>query len=104
MQLSEEAKYDVKQRGSTITIRLRRTRVNVKNNQRFLDLRYFSTPVQMVRVKRRGRDTLLVLTLKRAAQPDVRLMEREGRPLLVVAFEHDSQAAPAPTAAPNPAR
>ena len=39
---------------NVLTLRLVNTQVNVKNNARDLDLRYFKTPVRSVKVKRKG--------------------------------------------------
>lgn len=97
-QLSAEADYTVKQRDGVITIRMRRTRVNVRNNLRRLDLSYFKTPVRTVKVRRKGRDAVATLTLKQESSPDIAFVDGggSGYKLLVVTFNHAS----APVAAP----
>jgi hypothetical protein len=92
-ELSAEAAYEVKTTGLTLRIRMRNTKVNVRNNMRHLDLRYFETPVRTVKVGRRGRDTVATVVLEREAVPTVRIIDgKAGYKLLVVQF-HD--AAPA---------
>ncbi|MCX4245582.1 hypothetical protein [Paraliomyxa miuraensis] len=86
-QLSAEASYEVATDGLTVRLKMRNTKVNVRNNLRFLDLRYFKTPVRTVKVTRRGRDTVATLVLKRDAVPRVQFVEgKAGYKLLVVQF------------------
>lgn len=78
-------KLDVK--GGVITLRLHHTRINVRNNARFLDLRYFRTPVRSVKVSRRGKDAVATIVLKRAAEPKLSwIAGKAGYRLLVVEF------------------
>jgi hypothetical protein len=84
-------------KGSTLTLRISNTKINVKNNTRHLDLRYFRTPVSTVKVKRSGKDTIATIVLKRGAEPKVALVDgKAGYKLLVVEFADSSADAPAP--------
>lgn len=86
-ELSAEGAYEVTNDGLTLRIRLRNTKVNVRNNTRYLDLRYFKTPVRTVKVTRKGRDTLATVVLKRDAVPNVQIIDgKAGYKLLVVQF------------------
>ncbi|MEM6995284.1 MAG: AMIN domain-containing protein, partial [Myxococcota bacterium] len=86
-QLNAAAQYSVEQNGLLIVIKLRNTKVNVRNNTRALDLRYFKTPVRTVKVRRRGRDTTARIVLKREASPQIEIVDgKEGYKLLVVQF------------------
>ena len=86
-ELSAEAVHEVTTDGLTLRIRMRNTKVNVRNNTRYLDLRYFRTPVRTVKVTRKGRDTLATVVLKRDAVPTVAIVDgKAGYKLLVVQF------------------
>jgi hypothetical protein len=86
-ELSADAAHEVTTDGLTLRIRMRNTKVNVRNNLRYLDLRYFKTPVRTVKVTRRGRDTVATVVLKRDAVPVVQIIEgKAGYKLLVVQF------------------
>lgn len=91
-QLSAEADYTVKQKDGVITVRMRKTKVNVRNNLRRLDLSYFKTPVKSVKVRRKGRDAVATISLKREATPDVSFVDGggSGYTLLVLSFTHTS--------------
>ncbi|MCH9684468.1 MAG: hypothetical protein K0V04_23740 [Deltaproteobacteria bacterium] len=102
LQLSDEAVHTVDQKGQTIKIRLRNTTVNVRNNMRRLDLRYFRTPIREVKVVRRGRDTVVTVQLKRVATPVVQIVDgKAGYKLMVVQFD-DAQEADAPVSTTRP--
>ncbi|MEM9458461.1 MAG: hypothetical protein AAGF11_30065 [Myxococcota bacterium] len=93
-QLSAAAGFEVDRKGQTIRIRMRNTKVNVRNNLRYLDLRYFKTPVRTVKVRRKGKDTIATIVLKRDANPQVSLMDgKAGYKLLVVQFSDISPTA-----------
>lgn len=102
-QLSSEADYTVSQKNGVITVRMRRTKVNVRNNLRRLDLSYFKTPVHTVKVRRRGRDAVATIKLKNDTTPDVSYVDSAGSgyKLLVLSFTHSSSAVQAPKRA-NP--
>lgn len=86
-ELSAEATHEVGSDGLTLRIRMRNTKVNVRNNTRYLDLRYFKTPVRTVKVTRKGRDTIATVVLKREAVPTVQIIDgKAGYKLLVVQF------------------
>lgn len=78
VQLTGKADFEIEQRGTKVRVRLKNTRVRERNNRRRLDLRYFDTPVQTVHVVQQGRDTVLSLTLKRAAEPVIAWSDHEG--------------------------
>ncbi len=84
-------------KGSTLTLRITNTKINVKNNTRHLDLRYFRTPVSTVKVKRSGKDAVATIVLKRGAEPKLSLVDgKAGYKLLVVEFADGNADAPAP--------
>ncbi len=86
-QLSAAVEHTVKHKNGRIEIRMKNTKVNVRNNMRHLDLRFFKTPAATVKVSRRGRDALAVITLKRAVEPTVELVTGQGGyKMLVVTF------------------
>lgn len=90
-------------RGDVVTLRMTNTRINVRNNARYLDLRWFRTPVRMVKVSRKGKDTLATIALKRSSVPQVSVLEgKAGYRLVVVAFEGESAPADVPEAPPPP--
>jgi hypothetical protein len=93
------SKLDI--RGSTVTLRLPNTKVNVRNNARYLDLRWFQTPVRSVKVTRRGRDTVATIVLKREATPSLVVLEgKAGYRLFVLEFAGTTEAVEAPLAPP----
>ncbi len=93
------SKLDIK--GSTITLRLVNTRINVRNNARYLDLRWFRTPVRSIKVSKKGKDTLATVVLKRDASPTLVVMEgKEGYRLVVLEFAGGTEATDAPIEAP----
>ncbi len=78
-------KLDVKP--GVVTVRLSNTRINVRNNSRSLDLRYFRTPVRSVKMTRRGRDAVATIVLKHASTPTVSwIAGKAGYRMLVVDF------------------
>lgn len=86
-QLNNAVQFSVESAQSVITIRMRNTKPNVRNNTRALDLRYFRTPVRSVKVRKRGKDTIAKIVLKHDAEPQVQLVDgKEGYKLLVVQF------------------
>ena len=81
-------RHTMSKKGLTITIKMTNTKVNVRNNRRHLDLRYFQTPVQMVRVRKRGKDTEATIQLKRDASPALSLQQgKGGYQLLTLQFD-----------------
>lgn len=104
-QLSSAIEHEVSeaQDGLVLRIRMKNTRVNVKNNRRRLDLRYFKTPVSEVRIKHKGRDTIATISLKRAEAPRVELTQgKAGYTLLIVEFAEGAGPTPAPSQPPPP--
>ena len=87
-QLNGPVQHEMHQDGLVLKVRMRNTKVNVKNNARRLDTRYFETPVREVRVRRVGKDTEATIELKRAASPTVQLVDgKGGYKLLTVQFD-----------------
>jgi hypothetical protein len=92
-QLSDQAAFDVTQKGTTIEIVLRKTKINVRNNMRELDLRYFKTPVRSVKVARKKKDILVTIVLNRNTTPTSKMIggkRGSGYKLLVLEFSHGS--------------
>jgi hypothetical protein len=96
-------RHSVSQDGLVLKVRLVNTKVNVRNNQRHLDLRYFETPVRMVNIRRRGKDTEATIQLKRESSPTVNLQDgKGGYKLLTIQF--DDARANGPGAGSDPYR
>ena len=86
-QLSSSVVHEFSQEGARIVIKLPNTSVNVRNNQRHLDTRFFRTPVTFVKVRRHGADTEIAIRLRRVAVPNVTLAPgANGYQMLVVEF------------------
>lgn len=99
-QLSAEAEYEVKEKNGVLRIRMRKTKVNVRNNLRRLDLSYFKTPVKTVKVTRKGRDAVATVTLKQESAPSISYVDGasgSGYKLLVISFDHAGASNSAPT-------
>ncbi len=90
-QLNAEVEHRLEQKGLTIMVRLPNTTVNVKNNRRPLDLRFFNTPVRLVTLRHVGSDAVATISLKREAAPSrVSLVPgASGYKLLVLEFPRD---------------
>jgi len=87
LQLSASANHEVSQDGMKIQVRLYNTAVNVQNNKRPLDLRYFDTPVQHVAIRTEGSDTVATITLKRESTPTTQMVPgANGYYMLVLEF------------------
>jgi hypothetical protein len=79
----------------TLVLRIVNAKINVKNNTRHLDLRYFRTPVRSVKVKRAGKDIVATIVLKRAAAPKLTLIDgKSGYKLVVLEFADADADAP----------
>lgn len=86
-QLSAGPEYQVAQEGLVIRVRMANTAVNVANNKRPLDLRYFKTPVKNVALRTEGADTVATITLKRESVPSTQLLPApNGYRMLVLEF------------------
>ncbi|MGF1466192.1 MAG: hypothetical protein ACFCGT_08655 [Sandaracinaceae bacterium] len=91
--------------GSRLVVRLPRTRVHVRNSTRWLETRFFNTPVLRARLVRRGRDTALVLHLRAPTPHQVRRATGGGFHYVYVDFPAGSYVeapAPPPAAATTP--
>ena len=94
LQLSAPAQYEVMKNERGIVVRLLNTSVNVKNNRRRLDTRYFITPVKHVDVRQDGLSTRVVVTLRREAEMKVEQKAAAGGySMLVLEFGNDAAAA-----------
>ncbi len=79
--------------GLTLTYRLPNTSVNVRNNQRRLDTRYFRTPVTSVSIRRSGADTLITVKLRREVAPQTRVVPgANGYSMFVIEFFDEAAA------------
>ena len=90
-QLSAEAAFEVTQKGTTIVVHMKRTKINVRNNMRELDLRYFKTPVRSVKVRKKGKDTIATIVLDRNTTPASKMISGKhgsGYKLIVLEFTH----------------
>jgi hypothetical protein len=70
---------------------MRKTKINVRNNMRELDLRYFRTPVRSVKVRRKGKDTTATIVLKQDTTPTSKMIggkRGSGYKLIVLEFSH----------------
>jgi hypothetical protein len=87
-QLSAQVAYEVTQTPGRIVIRMPNTRVNTRNNARPLDLRFFDTPARGVTLRKKGRDLVATIELKRRTTPVIEEVPAQGGyRLLVVRFE-----------------
>lgn len=103
LQLNASPQFEQKptKDGLVLRVRLRNTKVNVRNNRRRLDLRYFKTPMRSVKVRHRGRDTIVTITLKRAATPTVQIVDgKAGYKLMMIEFAGEPTGPAAPVSAP----
>jgi hypothetical protein len=83
-------------RGAVITVRLTNTKINVRNNARSLDLRYFRTPVRSVKVSKKGKDAIATIVMRRNVEPTLSWVAgKSGYRLLVIDFAGGSADAPA---------
>lgn len=110
-QLSTMVEPEVWADGKTIEVNLQQTSAIVANNMRYLDTRHFDTPVQRVRLRKRGKHTRVQIKLDEEMIPEVEIMDApQGYKMLVLEFRRaDSQVkkgmtpallAPTPVAAP----
>jgi len=84
-------------RGAVITVRLTNTRINVRNNARSLDLRYFRTPVRSVKVSKKGKDAVATIVMRRSVEPTLSwIAGKSGYRLLVIDFAGGSADAATP--------
>ncbi|MBX7084162.1 MAG: hypothetical protein K1X88_33455 [Nannocystaceae bacterium] len=92
-ELSADVATKLEIRGGVVSLRMTNTKINVRNNARHLDLRYFRTPVRTVKVSRKGKDAVATITLKRAAEPTIAWMKgKAGYRLLVLDFADGTDA------------
>jgi len=92
-QLSAQVAHSLQQQGRVITLRIRNTRITGRNNTRHLDLRFFRTPVETVRMRRQGSDTVVTITLKQSATPTVELVDADGSAYKLLLVEFPDEAA-----------
>lgn len=100
-ELSADVATKLDLKNGVLTLRMTNTRINVRNNARYLDLTYFRTPVRTVKVTRRGKDAIATVTLKRASEPTIAWVAgKSGYRLLVLDFVEASAAESEPVEAP----
>jgi len=68
-QLSAAVEPTVDVDGLSVEVRLPQTAIKVRNNRRKLITKYFNTPVNEVRIRRKGKDVVVVLALRWEATP-----------------------------------
>jgi hypothetical protein len=86
-QLSGPVNFVVTETPGRIVIKLPNTRPNVRNNLRGLDLRFFDTPAKGVTLKKRGRDIVVTIDLKKRTRAVIEQVEGQtGYKMLVVRF------------------
>jgi hypothetical protein len=110
VQLSASVVHDAEVEANRVRITLPSTSVNVRNNKRYLDTRYFDTPVRRVSVRRSGSDTVVTIDLREDVRaPNVGMRAgANGYQMLVVEFEpydtgeDDGQGTDEGAAAPPP--
>jgi len=86
-----------------VLVKLPRTSVKIRNNRRKLITKFFNTPIDEVKINRSGKDVLVVLELRWAAEPSWRFEAgANGYQVLVVEFP-DAQTAAEPAGPPSPA-
>jgi hypothetical protein len=87
LQFNDAVSYSIQESQHALTVHLPKTRVNVKNNQRHLDLRYFSGPIRDVSVKQHRKGVSITIRLKKPSGHQVSLRKAEnGQPTLVVSL------------------
>jgi hypothetical protein len=87
-QLSSAVAPEESADGSTLTYRLPNTSVNVRNNKRALDTRFFPrTPVTNVKIQRSGADTIIKINLRRDTVPQTSVVAApNGYTMFVIEF------------------
>ncbi|MEE9382216.1 MAG: AMIN domain-containing protein [Nannocystaceae bacterium] len=91
VQLSAAVVYELETSTDKVIVRLPNTTVNVKNNRRRLDTRFFITPVKHVDIRPTGLGTDVVITLRRPALPAVHSETvAGGYTMLVLSFGNEA--------------
>jgi hypothetical protein len=87
-QLSADVAYDVTETPGRIVIQMKNVRANARNNLRPLDLRYFATPARSVKLRKRGKDLVATIDLKRRTTATIEQVPGQaGYRMLVVRFD-----------------
>lgn len=104
-QLSAAVEPVITSEGLRVLVKLPRTSVKIRNNRRKLITKFFKTPVNEVKLSRAGKDLLVAVELRWAAEPSWRFEPgANGYQVLVLEFA-DTQSeggAPRPPAPPAP--
>jgi hypothetical protein len=104
VQLTHAVEHDLSANGKTVTLKLKKTRVHLRNNRLPIDTRFFSSPVDRVSVKRKGKDSMVVCDMRVDSTPAVREeTDAHGYSYVVLEFPAGSYGMPvaaAPKAAP----
>lgn len=71
MQTTDPVVPEVSVEAGRVVVLFRNTRIHLRNSARWLETRFFDTPVVRARLERRGRDMAFVLHLRAPASPRV---------------------------------
>ncbi|MDQ3032140.1 MAG: hypothetical protein M3Y87_06970 [Myxococcota bacterium] len=71
VQTTGPVQTDVRVTGERVEVIFPRTGIHLRNSARWLETRFFETPVLRARLERRGRDMVLVMQMRGAATPRV---------------------------------
>lgn len=71
VQTTDPVMPEVSVEAGRVVLLFRNTRIHLRNSARWLETRFFDTPVARARLERRGRDMAFVLYLRAAATPRI---------------------------------
>jgi hypothetical protein len=95
VQTTRPVTYSRADEGTSIVLVLPRTRIHLRNNRNPLVTEHFNTPVSRAYLRRRGRDTLLVLEMKVGAEPRISQSSEGEYQFLFVEFPPGDYPVPA---------
>lgn len=106
MQVTGNVQTQVTQSEGRVEVLLQGTRTHLRNTRRYLETRYFNTPVLRARIERRGEDLALVMHMRAPVSPQVTQRQgANGYQFIFVDFPSGAyieDPAPAPRAAEPP--
>ncbi len=102
LKLSSPVSYEIKTQQRQVVLHLKRTHVDVRNNLRKLDTRYFATPVTQAKLSRRGSTARWMFNLRGDARPVVRQHVMRDAVYLFVYFEEGETIADKTAREPKP--
>ncbi len=104
LQVSREAQLETRSAQGRFEVVLKNTRAHLRNTLRPLDTRFFSTPVDRAQVERRGRELVVVFSLRAEVTPTVTQAVGEGGfHFVYVDFPAGEWATPEPTSSTSSA-